>query len=61
VTRTANGDKDTMYASMFYHFDRRAEIYLVADYMKLKDGYKLAVTNGHDSQVEVGLGVRIRF
>jgi predicted porin len=61
VTRTATGDKDTLYGSIFYHFDRRAEVYLAADYMKLKDGYKLGLTNGHDSQVEVGLGMRVRF
>ena len=61
VTRTATGNKKTTYASGFYHFDRRAELYLVADYMKLTDGYHLAVTNGHASQVEVGLGMRIRF
>ncbi|MGZ5084871.1 MAG: porin [Usitatibacter sp.] len=61
VKSTANGDKDTLYGSVFYHFDRRAEVYLVADYMKLKDGYKLAVTNGHDNQVEVGVGLRMRF
>jgi len=61
VTRTATGDKKTTYASAFYHFDRRAELYLVADYMKLTDGYHLAVTNGHASQAEVGLGMRIRF
>ena len=61
VTRTATGNKKTIYGSIFYHFDRRAEIYLTADYMKLTDGYKLAVTNGHDNQAEVGAGVRFRF
>jgi predicted porin len=61
VTRTSTGDKKTLYASAFYHFDRRAEVYLVADYMKLDDGYKLAVTNGHNTQVEVGIGMRVRF
>jgi predicted porin len=61
VTRAVNGDKKTTYASMIYHFDRRAEVYLVGDYMKLTDGYHLAVTNGHASQVEVGVGVRLRF
>jgi len=25
------------------------------------DGYHVAVTNGHDSQVEAGVGMRIRF
>lgn len=61
VTSTANGDKKTLYGSVFYHFDRRAEIYLMADYMKLTNGYRLAITNGHDKQTEVGAGVRIRF
>jgi hypothetical protein len=28
--------------------------------MKLHDGYKLAGTNGHDSQTEFGVGMRIR-
>ncbi len=61
VTRAVKGDKKTTYASMLYHFDRRVEVYLVGDYMKLTDGYHLAVTNGHASQVEVGTGVRLRF
>jgi predicted porin len=61
VTKTANGDKKTAYGSIFYHFDRRAEVYFVTDYMKLTDQYKLAVTNGHDNQLEVGVGVRLRF
>lgn len=61
VKSTATGNKKTLYGSVFYHFDRRAEVYLVADSMKLTDGYKLAVTNGHDSQVEVGVGMRVRF
>ena len=61
VTNIANGDKKTLYGSIFYHFDRRAEVYFVSDYMKLTDGYKLAVTNGHSNQVEVGAGLRVRF
>jgi predicted porin len=61
VRATGTGDKKTLYGSIFYHFDRRAEVYLVADSMKLTDGYKLAVTNGHNSQVEAGVGMRVRF
>ena len=61
VTATANGDKKTFYATMFYHFDKRVEGYLTMDQMRLTDGYKLAVTNGHDSQTEVGVGLRMRF
>jgi predicted porin len=61
VRATATGDKTTTYGAMFYHFDPRAEIYVTADFMKLKDGYKLAVTNGHSSQTEFGTGVRLKF
>ena len=61
VKATANGDKKTAYGSIFYHFDKRFEVYFVTDYMKLTDGYKLAVTNGHDNQLEVGTGMRFRF
>ena len=61
VTLTGTGDKKTLYGSVFYHFDRRTEAYLAADYMKLKDGYHLSVTNGHDTQNEVALGLRFRF
>jgi predicted porin len=61
ITAVGTGNKKTLYGSVLYHFDRRVEVYLVADSMKLTDGYKLASTNGHDSQVEVGLGMRVRF
>jgi predicted porin len=61
VTLTGTGDKKTLYGSVFYHFDRRTEAYLAADWMKLKDGYHLSVTNGHDTQNEVALGLRFRF
>lgn len=61
VTQTANGDKKTLYGSVFYHFDRRSEVYIVTDYMKLTDGYKVSSTNGHNSQVEFGVGLRTRF
>jgi len=61
VTLTGTGDKKTLYGSVFYHFDRRTEAYLAADYMKLKDGYHLSITNGHDTQNEVAIGLRFRF
>jgi predicted porin len=61
VTMTGTGDKKTLYGSIFYHFDRRTEAYLAADYMKLTDGYHLSVTNGHATQNEVAMGLRFRF
>lgn len=59
-TAFGTGTKDTTYAAIFRHLSKRMEAYLITDYMKLHDGYKLAGTNGHDSQTEFGLGLRIR-
>ena len=61
ATATATGSRATVYGSVFYHFDKITEIYLAADYLKLKDGYKVSGTNGFPSQTEFGLGLRTRF
>ncbi|MGZ5215029.1 MAG: porin [Caldimonas sp.] len=61
ATTTASGSRGTLYGSVFYHFDKITEIYLAADYLKLKDGYKFGATNGFPSQTEVGVGLRTRF
>ncbi|MBI3716650.1 MAG: porin [Betaproteobacteria bacterium] len=61
VTRVATGNKKTAYASAFYHFDKMIEVYLALDRMTLTDGYKLAVTNGHQDQTEIGVGMRLKF
>ncbi|MDC8785340.1 porin [Roseateles koreensis] len=61
ATATATGDRSTVYASMFYHFDKTTEVYVAADYLKLGGGYKVGATNGFDSQTEVGVGMRTRF
>jgi predicted porin len=58
---TATGSRSTLYASAFYHFDKVTEVYIAADYLKLHDGYKVAVTNGAPSQTEVAIGLRTRF
>jgi predicted porin/uncharacterized coiled-coil protein SlyX len=61
ATATATGSRSTLYASAFYHFDKITEIYVAADYLKLKDGYKFGATNGFPSQTELALGLRTRF
>ena len=33
----------------------------VADYLKLKDGYKVGATNGFPNQTELAVGLRTRF
>ena len=61
ATVTATGSRSTLYGSVFYHFDKVTEVYVGADYLKLKDGYKVAVTNGATSQTELAVGLRTRF
>jgi len=58
---TATGSRGTVYGSAFYHFDKVTEVYVAADYLSLKDGYKVAVTNGSKSQTELAVGLRTRF
>ncbi len=58
---TATGSRGTIYGSVFYHFDKITEVYLAADYLKLRDGYKFGPTNGSPSQTEFGIGLRTRF
>ncbi len=57
----ASGSRSTLYGSVFYHFDKITEVYFAADYLKLNDGYKVAVTNGASSQTELAIGLRTRF
>ena len=61
ATATATGSRATLYASAFYHFDKITEVYVAADYLKLKDGYKVGATNGFASQTEFALGLRTKF
>ncbi|HEX9392057.1 MAG TPA: porin [Usitatibacteraceae bacterium] len=61
VTTVGTGDKKTVYTSIFYHFDKQAEVYFAADHMTLTNGYKLAVTNSAKSQTEAGIGMRFKF
>ena len=57
----ATGSRSTLYASAFYHFDKITEVYIAADYLRLKDGYKVGATNGFANQTEFALGLRTRF
>ncbi|MGS0756520.1 porin, partial [Roseateles sp. GG27B] len=58
---TATGSRATLYASAFYHFDKITELYVAADYLKLKDGYKFGATNGSPNQTEFAVGMRTKF
>lgn len=59
-TLFGTGRKDTTYGAIFRRLSKRMEAYVIFDYMKLHDNYKLSGTYGHDNQLEIGLGVRIR-
>ncbi len=61
VTTGVSGKKQTFYGSIFYHFDRSTEVYLAADHMKLKDGWKDPRSFGLMSQNEIAVGIRTRF
>lgn len=61
VTKIGSGKKSTLYASAFYHFSKRTEVYVAADYAKLTDGYRAAAFNGFANQTELAVGIRTRF
>jgi predicted porin len=61
ITSVQTGTKGTIYGSVFYHFDRSTEVYLVADRMKTKDGWADPRSFGKPDQNEFGIGIRTRF
>jgi predicted porin len=61
VTAVGSGKRSTVFGSVFYHLSKRTELYVVADYLKLNDGYRAAATNGFSNQTELGAGIRTRF
>lgn len=61
ATSTGTGSKSTVYGSAFYHLSKRTELYLAADYMKLKDEYRVASAAGQNKQTEFAIGMRTRF
>jgi predicted porin len=61
VTTGVSGKKQTIYGSIFYHFDRSTELYLAADHMSTKDGWRDPRSLGANSQNEIAVGIRTRF
>jgi predicted porin len=58
---TATGKRRTVYGSVFYHFDKRTELYLASDYLSTDGSYKASQAHGADSQFELATGLRFRF
>jgi len=61
VAAVASGNRNTVYGSVFYHFDKSTEVYLAADHQTLTGNYMVATAHGFKDQNEVGVGVRLRF
>lgn len=61
VTTVGTGSRATVYGSLIYRLDKRSDVYLAGDYLKLSDGYKVAGTNGYSSQTELAVGMRFRI
>jgi predicted porin len=57
----SNGNRNSLYAAAFYHFDKRAEVYLAGDYTNATDTYKVAGFNGKTNQTELVAGTRFKF
>jgi predicted porin len=61
ATRTGTGKRKTWYASSFYRFDKRTELYLALDRLKTDGTYLAAQANGFKEQNEVAVGMRFKF
>ena len=61
ATRTATGKRKTWYASSFYHFDKRTELYLALDRLTTDGTYLAAQANGFKEQNELAVGMRFKF
>ncbi|MDL2355827.1 MAG: porin [Pseudomonadota bacterium] len=61
ATKTATGKRKTLYASTFYHFDKRTELYLALDRLVTDGTYLAAQANGFKEQNEAAVGMRFKF
>lgn len=59
LTATGSGNRNTLYGSAFYHFNKFSDVYVAADYLTLDAGY--GTVNGSNSQSEVAVGIRTKF
>jgi predicted porin len=56
---TGTGARKTLYGSAFYHLDSTTELYVAADRLSMDAGY--GNINGQASQMEYGVGMRLKF
>jgi len=61
ATQTATGKRKTWYGSVFYHYDKRTELYFALDRLSTDGTYLAAQANGFTSQNEAAVGMRFKF
>ncbi|MES2103546.1 MAG: porin [Pseudomonadota bacterium] len=61
ATKTATGKRKTWYGSVFYHYDKRTELYFALDRLNTDGTYLAAQANGFTSQNEAAVGMRFKF
>lgn len=61
ATQTATGKRKTWYGSVFYHYDKRTELYFAFDRLNTDGTYLAAQANGFTSQNEAAVGMRFKF
>lgn len=61
ATAVATGRRKTWYGSVFYHFDKRTELYLASDQLNTDGNYLASQANGFKSQTEIAAGMRFKF
>ncbi|HEX8957569.1 MAG TPA: hypothetical protein VF798_14910, partial [Burkholderiaceae bacterium] len=73
ASNVASGNKNTLYGSIVYRYDRQTDMYLAADYAKATGGISIPDAEGNgtnlsgnpalgvDHELEVALGVRYKF
>lgn len=55
------GNRNTLYGSAFYRYDKSTDFYVAFDRMNTTGGYLAASANGFKSQTGVGMGLRFKF
>ena len=55
-----SGNRNTTYMAVRRYLNKRADVYLAADYEQLTNAYKLSATNGFHEQTEFAVGLRIK-
>lgn len=61
ATKTGTGKRKTWYASSFYHFDKRTELYLALDRLTTDGTYLASQANGFKEQSDIAVGMRFKF